>query len=125
MRHGIGSAYYPDGSLKYTGTWKYSYPNGVGTAYYSTYDQDHLTKENFVVQSLHGIFKNGVFVGNAPTQDTKTRKLFLDGSSWKSQKFIDNMNWYLMTAISSFYGIVASTVNIIATKLPDLIKILG
>ena len=104
MRHGIGSAYYPDGSLKYTGTWKYSYPNGVGTAYYSTYNQDPKTKDNFATKSLHGIFRNGVFVGPAPPQDKTTRKILLKDPLSIQQSRIDNMVGYFKNVISSFYN---------------------
>ena len=125
MRHGTGSAYYPDGSLKYTGAWKYSYPNGIGTAYYSLYNQDPKINDGFVTQSLHGIFRNGVFVGAAPPKDKTTRKLFKEDPFSSPEIFIDNMFSYFKNSIFSFYEKAAFTMKIVVEKIPSLIKILG
>ena len=125
MRHGTGSAYYPDGSLKYTGAWKYSYPNGIGTAYYSMYSQDPNINDKFVIQSLHGIFRNGVFVGPAPPKDKTTRKIFTGDPYSSPEILFDNMFSYFRNSIFSFYEKAAFTVKIIVEKIPGLIKILG
>ena len=125
MRHGTGSAYYPDGSLKYTGAWKYSYPNGIGTAYYSMYNQDPKVNDKFVTQSLHGIFRNGVFVGQAPPKDKETRKVVTESPFSSPKILIDNMFSYFRESIFSFYEKTTFTVKIMLQNIPSLIKILG
>ena len=125
MRHGIGSAYFPDGSLKYTGTWKYSYPNGVGTAYYSIYNESHTTKDNFLPQSVHGIFRNGVLVGPAPPQDKTTRNMLFDDTFSNQYKVTGDMYNQLRSITSSIYQKVAFSINFIIKKIPDFVESFG
>ena len=125
MRHGIGSAYFPDGSLKYTGTWKYSYPNGVGTAYYSIYNKSYTTKDSFMPQSIHGIFRNGVLVGPAPPQDKTTRILFFENSLSSQYKVADDMYNQLRSITSSIYQNFAFGIKFIIKKIPDFVELFG
>ena len=125
MRHGIGSAYFPDGSLKYTGTWKYSYPNGVGTAYYSIYDESHANKDNFMSQSVHGIFRNGILVGQAPPQDKTTRNLFSENFVSSQYKVADNIYEYLRNITSSIYQSMAFSMKSIIQNIPNVLEMFG
>ena len=96
LREGQGSAYNPDGTLKFTGSWKAGRPHGIGTAYYNFFDSK---KKSFVSQRLHGSFQNGVYIGLS--QDRSTRKLL--GSLTKNYMSDTNLFENARIIGNSFY----------------------